>query len=205
MSSQYPKDEFDRAGEDMPIGMHRPQPSRWRSVLPFLAILVIVPLLGWGASQLLTSQGNTSAQSEEQTTQQSAAQSGTSSPSGDQATPTESATPEPTAEPTTPTPEPSATPEETQAVDYNVAISVLNGTGVNNYAAQISQQLNAAGFPGTTAANNDGWISESSTVYYADPALAATANEIARVLGIGVVDTASDADLGSADVVVLLR
>ena len=53
MSSQYPRDEFDRAGEDMPVGMHRPKPSKWKNVWPFLVILVIVPALGWVAATAL--------------------------------------------------------------------------------------------------------------------------------------------------------
>ena len=58
MSSQYPRDEFDRAGEDMPIGMHRPQPSRWKNVWPFLVILIVVPALGWAAATFLANRQN---------------------------------------------------------------------------------------------------------------------------------------------------
>ena len=37
----------------MPVGMHRPKPSKWKNVWPFLAILVIVPALGWVAATAL--------------------------------------------------------------------------------------------------------------------------------------------------------
>jgi len=201
VSSQYPKDEFDRAGEDMPVGMHRPQPSRWRSVLPFLAILIIVPLLGWGASQLLTNQGGNQSDTATVPQSQPSAQSEgtTQSDTGEQSSP--SATPEPTE---TPTPTETET-SEPATVDHNVVIAVLNGTLTQGYAAEVSGQLATAGFPATSAANAQGWAAQVSTVYYADPDLQATAEEIARVVGIGAVETASDADLGGADVVVLLR
>jgi hypothetical protein len=205
VSSQYPKDEFDRAGEDMPVGMHRPQPSRWRSVLPFLVILVVVPLLGWGASHLLTSQGLGGAQSDTSAPTSQPAQSSQSSGGQSSSEASPSGTPEPsesaTPEETTPTP----TPTPTQSVDYNVVISVLNGTTVQGYAAEAAAQLNNAGFPGTSAANAGDWASQSSVVYYSDPDLEATANEVARVLGVGAVSTADDADLGGADIIVLLR
>ncbi|MBF1088210.1 MAG: LytR family transcriptional regulator, partial [Schaalia sp.] len=40
----------------MPVGMHRPKPSKWKNVWPFLAILVIVPALGWAAATALSRQ-----------------------------------------------------------------------------------------------------------------------------------------------------
>ena len=50
----YPEDEFD-VGEDdgpVPVGVHRAQVPRWRSWVPLLAIIVIVPALAWGAVTL---------------------------------------------------------------------------------------------------------------------------------------------------------
>ncbi len=205
MSSQYPKDEFDRAGEDMPVGMHRPQPSKWKSVIPFLAILVVVPLLGWGASILLTSRGNDSTSAESDSSpvisSQSSEAQGTASEVPQSEAASESATPSESA---------SSTPEASEsvsssAVDYNVKISVLNGTGTTGYAASEAQKLNTAGFAGTSAANATGWASQSSAVYYSDPDTKSSAEEIARVLDIATVATADDSDLGSADIVVLLR
>lgn len=211
VSSQYPKDEFDRAGEDMPVGMHRPQPSKWKAVIPFLLILVLVPLLGWGANHLLTSRGVVSGSESDTTTSQSAqstdeGESGTQSGDGSSSSqePSESATPD-----TTPTEEstPDTTPStqtSTASVDYNVVISVLNGTGQAGLAAQKTALLNSVGFPGTTAANATGWSTTVSTVYYRDPDLEATAQAIAQTLGIS--NTAlNTTDLGSADVVVVLK
>ena len=207
MSSQYPKDEFDRAGEDMPVGMHRPQPSKWKAVIPFLLILVLVPLLGWGANHLLTSRGVVSgSESDPATSQSSQPASGAQStgPSGDVAAspqPSESATPE-----TTPTEAstPEASPTPTPTADHNVVISVLNGTGTSGLAAQKVSLLNEAGFAGTSAANATGWSTTVSTVYYGDPDLEVTAQAIAQTLGISNI-AVNTTDLGNADVVVVLK
>ena len=53
----YPPDEFDASSDDgpAPIGVHRAPVPAWRAWLPLLAILVIVPLLAWGAVALLGS------------------------------------------------------------------------------------------------------------------------------------------------------
>ena len=211
VSSQYPPDEFDRAGEDMPLGMHRAKPSKWRAVIPFLVILIVVPLLGWAASQYLTSRGNSEQSGADTvvTVQQSAAQSGTESndsvvvtqPSqGSQSGGETSATQAPT-----PSPSPTETSQE-QEVDMNVKIGVLNGTGQNGYAAEKAAILNQAGFPGTEAANANGWLTEVSTVYYGDPALKASAQKIADTLGIERVAQDQDS-VGTTtyDVVVVLK
>lgn len=206
MSSQYPQDEFDRVGEDMPVGMHRPQPSRWKSVLPFLVILVVVPLLGWGASQLLTGLGGT--QSDDGGTVAQSTQSDDAAQSDQRsASPAETSVDEPQSE-ATPTPTPSETESEPQSgtaeVDYNVKIAVLNGTAIVGHAAEYAVTLNEAGFPGTTVDNAGDWLSQTSVVYYASPDLEATAQEIARVLGIDTVEL-NTTDLGDFDVTVLLR
>lgn len=198
VSSQYPKDEFDRAGEDMPIGMHRAQPSKWKAVWPFLALLVIVPLAGWGLSYILTSRGVVTP-----TTVASVASSVTStasaseSPSPSATATTETPTPSPTASET-----PSASPSPTIPVRHSAKVSVLNGTGVQGLAAQKVSKLAAEGFDGATAANARGWDTKVSTVYYSDPLLESTAKEIARILEI---DKVGQTDTGDPDIVVLLR
>ena len=55
----YPEDEFD-VGEDdgpVPVGVHRAQVPRWRSWVPLLAIIIIVPALAWGAVTLAWTYG----------------------------------------------------------------------------------------------------------------------------------------------------
>ena len=194
MSSQYPRDEFDRAGEDMPVGMHRPKPSKWKNVWPFLAILVIVPALGWAAATALSRQ---------QTTTPAAPPTGVSAAPSSSASPTAEPTADATA-PAEPAPSPSSSsPSASAEPDYGAVIQVLNGTGTQGYAGQQAQILNQAGYAGTSAANADGWTTQTSTVFYEDPRMEGTAKDIASKLGISSVR--QESGLGDPDIVVILR
>lgn len=205
MTSQYPKDEFDLAGDDMPVGMHRPEPSRWRNVFPFLVILLAVPVLAWAFSSLLTS-NTTASQSGSQAavssaSTQSVAQTAQSEP--EQQTPVEPAQSEPAPEPE---PEPEQKPEESLSaqVNYNVAVEVLNGTNIQGLAAEKVNQLKQAGFPGASAANAVGWGTEISTIYYRDQQVEVTAKEIGRQLGIENLSLEPNLD-SNADMVIVLK
>lgn len=206
MTSKYPKDEFDLAGDDMPVGMHRPEPSRWRNVIPFLVILVAVPLLAWSFSNLLISSTPTASQSGSDATISAQSDAVQSAPQSG-AVPEPAPAPEPAPEPE---PQPSADhaqsePESLAAqVNHNASIAVLNGTGIDGLAGRKVEELQAAGFPGASAANADGWITEVSTIYYRDPQVEVTAREIGRMLG--VENFKADPELDSnADIVVVLK
>lgn len=175
----------------MPVGMHRPKPSKWKNVWPFLAILVIVPALGWAAATALSRQQATvsNAPSPAATTPSAAAPSAT-----------------PTVEPTAsaePTPSASSSPSASSEPDHGAVIQVLNGTGTQGYASQQAQILNQAGYAGTSAANADGWATQISTVFYEDPRMEGTAKDVAAKLGISNVS--QESGLGDPDIVVILR
>ena len=171
--------------------MHRPKPSKWKNVWPFLAILVIVPALGWAAATALSRQQTTTVTP----APTSAATTPTSSPS-----PTEAPTQEPQSE-SEPTPSPSTS--SPAAPDHGAVIQVLNGTGTQGYAGQKAAILNEAGYAGTSAANADGWATQTSTVFYEDPRMEATAKDVASKLGIDTVR--QESGLGNPDIVVILR
>ena len=192
MSSQYPRDEFDRAGEDMPVGMHRPKPSRWKNVWPFLAILVIVPALGWAAATALSRQ--------QTATVNNAPSPAASAPSA--AAPSASPTAD-AAAPAEPTPSASSSSSASSEPDHGAVIQVLNGTGTQGFAGQQAQILNQAGYAGTSAANADGWSTQTSTVFYEDPRMEGTAKDVASKLGISNVR--QESGLGDPDIVVILR
>ena len=160
----------------MPVGMHRPKPSKWKNVWPFLAILVIVPALGWAAATALSRQQATVS----------------NAPSPAATAPSAAA---PSASPTSP----SASSEP----DHGAVIQVLNGTGTQGFAGQQAQILNQAGYAGTSAANADGWTTQTSTVFYEDPRMEGTAKDIAAKLGISNVR--QESGLGDPDIVVILR
>ena len=192
MSSQYPRDEFDRAGEDMPVGMHRPKPSKWKNVWPFLAILVIVPALGWAAATALSRQ--------QTATVNNAPSPAASAPSA--AAPSASPTAD-AAAPAEPTPSASSSSSASSEPDHGAVIQVLNGTGTQGFAGQQAQILNQAGYAGTSAANADGWSTQTSTVFYEDPRMEGTAKDVAAKLGISNVR--QESGLGDPDIVVVLR
>ena len=174
--------------------MHRPKPSKWKNVWPFLAILVIVPALGWAAATALSRQ---------RTTTVSPAQSASSTtPSASPSTSEEPASGAQSASEPTPSAS-SSSPSASTEPDYGAVIHVLNGTGTQGLAASNTQKLNAAGYAGTSAANATGWDTQVSTVYYEDPRMEATAKDVAATLGIDNVQRMDG--IGSPDVVVVLR
>ena len=162
----------------MPVGMHRPKPSKWKNVWPFLAILVIVPALGWAAATALSRQQTTVAPSASPTAEATA-----------------SADPTPSAS--------SSSPSASSEPDHGAVIQVLNGTGTQGYASQQAQILNQAGYAGTSAANADGWATQASTVFYEDLRMEGTAKDVAAKLGISNVR--QESGLGDPDIVVILR
>lgn len=184
----------------MPVGMHRPQASRWKNVWPFLVILVIVPLLAWGASTFLMNRQSGTVVSTPQSAP--AARSAQSAQSSQSARSEQTAQSEQSARPVAePEPAPQAEPEG--QVDFSASIAVLNGTGTAGLAAERAGVLNGAGFAQTFAANADGWTTEVSTVFYEDPAFAATAKEVAKALGIANVEQASG--IGGTNIAVVLK
>ncbi|UNX55290.1 LytR C-terminal domain-containing protein [Georgenia sp. TF02-10] len=184
----YPEDEFDVAGRDrVPQGVHRaPRPLR-RTLLPVLAVVVLAPLLAWGAVSLLGGGGSpgTSASPTAQATDDAATEVPTEEPPAGEETPEPGESP--TGEETTPAEE---TPSD---VAYDTAIAVLNGSGVTGLAGDAVGQLAAAGFTGGIADDYAGGAPTTTTLYYNNADLAPTAQEVASVLGIDTVVESADA------------
>ncbi|WP_413451402.1 LytR C-terminal domain-containing protein [Georgenia phoenicis] len=177
--SEYPEDEFDVAGRDRgPQGVHREPRSLLRALAPFLAVIVLVPLLAWGAVSLLAGGDGEDTQAEPAPAPVESATGPAESPTGG----------EPTGEaPTTPAPE-ETTPEETtepeEEVVLTASVSVLNGAGINGLAGRLAGELAAAGFTTVGAADYTAGSPAETTLYYRNAELAATAREIGEILGI---------------------
>ena len=209
MSGQYPADEFDNVPADVPVGVHRKPPSPWHSIVPFLVVLLLVPLLAWGITALVrnrVSDEDVVFVEEEQSLEQ------VQSEPIEEEVIIEAEGDEPTAAPD----DPFAGEEEEDIVvddvvyevaaevDYQASIAVLNASGIAGYAAQTMQELHGAGFPNAFADNSSDRATPENTVYYSGPEWAATAAQVAEVLGISsVVENAGAAT--AAHVVVLLR
>lgn len=190
----YPPDEFDAPPDpDAPRGVHRAPRSAWSRWWPFLAVVVIVPLVAWGAVTLLAQRGQlpdipgVAGTSDEQTT----------------APPTDAAGEQPTAGTTTSAPPAEATTSAAPQPDLSVPVSVLNGAKINGLAKKISDQLAAAGFTAVTAGNTSESTPAASTVFYGSDDLAATAQLVASTIKVdAVVQSPSDAPSG---ITVVLR
>jgi hypothetical protein len=190
------EDEFDVAGRDRaPEGVHRSPRPLWRALLPVIAVIVLAPLLAWGAISLLGG-GEDPAAAPTATATAGATEGGTEGATegateGGTATaePTGAASEEPTDATATPTPEES---EPAANVELGTPIAVLNGAGVGGLAGEVVGRLAAEGFTGGVADNYASATPATTTLYYNNAGLQATAEEVASVLGItNLVESAS--------------
>lgn len=190
--SEYPEDEFDIAGRDRaPQGTHRAPRSPWRTLMPYVLVVVLVPLLAWGAVTLI---GDRAGDDPDDAAPAPVETTGEPSP-------------EPTTEPeATDTPEP--TEEESETPDSDVVltttISVLNGSDIAGLAADAAGQLTGAGFTSVGADDYGSAQPDVTTLYYRNAELEATAEEVADILGIdNLVEAASATQ--NVEIAIVLR
>lgn len=190
---QYPDDEFDAADADgpVPVGVHRAQVPAWRSWIPLAAVLIIVPLVAWGAVALLGRTGGSPA-----ATGSSSPSTGTTAPQTAPVTgspaPTESATPD-----SPPTPSGNA--------DLTTGVTVSNGTTTTGLAARTGSKLENAGFTSVNVSQGVYASDEptTTTIFYASPQNAPAAQAAAQALNVTNVVESSDAAESNPIVVVL--
>ena len=190
MSETYPRDDFDGVPEGNPVGVHRRTRNPWAPVVPFLLVLVLVPLLAWGVATLIQRNvpeaevGAAQSQSQPQSQQ---AQSTVDQAQSDVVSPDSNV---PTAAPDDPsaTPdEPAGTTEPEGTVDFAAAVTVLNGTTISGYAAEFAGHVTNAGFTNVSATNASTWPTDQNTVFYPSAELRATAEAVAAAAGIANV------------------
>ena len=208
----YPEDEFD-VGEDdgpVPVGVHRAQVPRWRSWVPLLAIIVIVPALAWGAVTLFLngtggSGGSSGTASSSRPAQggQAASTRASGEKSGKASQPADNKSADASAKPSASA---SASASSSGNVDFNTGVTVANGTSTRGLAKGASDKLTNGGF---TAVNVTPGIYEGeepakSTVYFSSPENRPAAEEVGKKLGISnVMESAENAQ--SNPIVVILR
>ena len=199
----YPEDEFDVGDDDgpVPVGVHRAQVPRWRSWVPLLAIIIIVPALAWGAVTLFLNSSGGSGSSDAVSSSQPAqgGQAGgnkNADSKGDKGDKGGAASAKP-----------SASASASGNVDFNTGVSVANGTNTDGLAQGASEKLTNGGF---TAVEVIPGIYENaepakSTVYFSSPEARTAAEEIGKRLGISnVVEGTADNTQG-APIAVILR
>jgi len=189
----YPPDEFDASpGPDMPRGVHRAPRSAWSRWWPFLAVLVVVPALAWGAVTVLANGGFTLPGSGAPTPRTTTTTGAATTPAGATPTGTSTETP-PAAVQTTP---------EAPPPDLTAPVNVLNGAGISGLASRMVAKLTTAGFTSVQANNFSGKTPVASTVFYATEDLRSTAELVGKTLGVTAY-VMSPAEAGTAITVVL--
>ena len=200
----YPEDEFDVGDDDgpVPVGVHRAQVPRWRSWVPLLAIIIIVPALAWGAVTLIingkkiwdTFSGSSDAVSSTQPAQGGQAGGNKNADSANNKAGAASA-------------KPSASASASGNVDFNTGVSVANGTNTDGLAKGASEKLTNGGF---TAVEVIPGIYENaepaqSTVYFSSPQARPAAEEVGKRLGITNVVEGTAENTQGATIAVILR
>ena len=196
----YPEDEFDVGDDDgpVPVGVHRAQVPRWRSWVPLLAIIIIVPALAWGAVTLFLNgsggSGSSDAVSSSQPAQSGQAGGNKNADSKGDKGGAASA-------------KPSASASASGNVDFNTGVSVANGTNTDGLAKGASEKLTNGGF---TAVEVIPGIYESaepakSTVYFSSPQARPAAEEVGKRLGITNVVEGTAENTQGATIAVILR
>ena len=202
----YPEDEFDVGDDDgpVPVGVHRAQVPRWRSWVPLLAIIIIVPALAWGAVTLIingkgiweTFSGSSDAVSSTQPAQGGQAAGKKDEGKKDEGKKDAAASAKP-----------SASASASGNVDFNTKVMVSNGTYTGGLAKGASEKLTNGGF---TAVEVIAGVYENaepttSTVYFSSPEARPAAEEAGKRLGISNVVEGTPENTQGAPVAVILR
>ena len=225
----YPEDEFDVGDDDgpVPVGVHRAQVPRWRSWVPLLAIIIIVPALAWGAVTLIingkriweTFSGSSDAVSawgavtlflnSSGGSGSSDAVSSSQPAQGGQAGGNKNADSKGDKgdKGGAASAKPSASASASGNVDFNTGVSVANGTNTDGLAKGASEKLTNGGF---TAVEVIPGIYENaepapSTVYFSSPQARPAAEEVGKRLGITNVVEGTAENTQGATIAVILR
>ena len=200
----YPEDEFDVGDDDgpVPVGVHRAQVPRWRSWVPLLAIIVIVPALAWGAVTLFLN-GSGGSSSSDAVSSSQPAQGGQAGGNKNADKNADSANNKAGAA----SAKPSASASPSGNVDFTTRVTVANGTNTDGLAKGASEKLTNGGF---TAVEVIPGIYENaepakSTVYFSSPEARTAAQEIGKRLGISNVVEGTAENTQDAPIAVILR
>lgn len=198
--AKHKNDDFDElARQRSHAGAHRKPRNSWKNAIPFLIAIIVAPILAWGTIYVMSHKGisNPLVSGEETTTSPQTIASDTEDPTEEETT-VEETTEEPTEEEST-----EETPSE-DGINFDVTITVLNGTSIGGLAGETAAQLNAEGFNNTTTGDYTSPRPTVPTLYFRDASLYDTAQRLAEILGIDMWAESAGAT-GTSDIVVVLR
>ena len=200
----YPEDEFDVGDDDgpVPVGVHRAQVPRWRSWVPLLAIIVIVPALAWGAVTLFLNGSGGSGSSDAVSSSQPA-QGGQAGGNKNADKNADSANNKAGAA----TAKPSASASASGNVDFTTRVTVSNGTNTEGLAKGASEKLTNGGFTAVEVIPGiyEGEEPAKSTIYFSTPEARSAAEEIGKRLGVSNVTEGTEENTQGAPIAVILR
>ena len=200
----YPEDEFDVGDDDgpVPVGVHRAQVPRWRSWVPLLAIIVIVPALAWGAVTLFLNGSGGSGSSDAVSSSQPA-QGGQAGGNKNADKNADSANNKAGAA----TAKPSASASPSGNVDFTTRVTVSNGTNTDGLAKGASEKLTNGGFTAVEVIPGiyEGEEPAKSTIYFSTPEARSAAEEIGKRLGVSNVTEGTEENTQGAPIAVILR
>lgn len=206
----YEQDVFDNPPQG-PVGAHRGSRPVMVRIAPFIIVIVVATLCGFGAwaygsgeyqnlLNLKTPQSTTASSDTSQSTAKSdssASDSSDSSSSSDSSTSDSSASDDSSSSADSSSSDSSSSDQnaqqqtqQTQTATVNKAtqVRVVNGTGVSGYAGQKADVLQTAGYTSVEAANPTGSLPTGTVVWYQNETDKATAQDVANTLGITAVE-----------------
>lgn len=219
--NKYPEDEFDILARDrVSHGTHRKVEAASRWWIKALIVCAVAVALGLGLSfayaRFIAPKADVSTTqpaADEQSSEDSGAAADDAatddpSPSGDaSAQPSEtpsdaaiSATPEAT----TPSAQATQTQEPAPAAVKSTSVRVLNASKATGLAAKKKQVLTSAGYTAVQVGNTGKQSARHTTVYYANPDLKATAEDVAATLGIAASNVVENANAAGEGITVVL-
>ena len=206
----YPEDEFDTLGaKRVPQGVHREPTPRWRQWLPYLLVLVLVPVLTFGVVKYFAGSSSDEPGPTAEETETSAPEEG-----GEESPGAEDGATDPDSEETGGTDEPGdeepgdeepgeEDTEDPEDLNLDTHVLILNGARVQGLAGEVADALTDEGWQYTEADNYAQAAPAESTLYYTSEEFAAEAEAVGEQLGItNLVESSSAASNG---IVIVLR
>lgn len=169
-TDDYDLDEFDRAGDKHPVGAHRQPEPRWKTLLPFLLVLILVPILAWAAAAIISGGFKPDEKPVAEQTQQH------------QTTKPEK---KPTQQPQTTKPKKDTDKADISQEDKDRAdIAILNVNAPTGTAGSVQEYLRQHDYTNIVATNSAGVGITGTSVFYADDQSRDVAEDIGSALDI---------------------
>jgi hypothetical protein len=206
-SYPYPPDEFDSIDPNLrPQEVHAARRSTWSRVWPFIVVIVVVPAIALGVVKVLSSWDNSQADPSVAGTVTSTATVTDVPPPPTSVLPgpTGSSPSDSAAEVAVEDPAGTADVASAPPIDRAVPVRVFNAKHEDGLAARASDLLRQDSWNSVTPENYSGNEAEgASAVYYGKNVWSTSAESVAGILGIDLVEKDTE---GSPDgITVILR